>query len=367
MQALRGVSFPVDTWSNLSPSILHRLSRPTALHNQRNHPICLLKERIFGHLLKRSPAVVLSDALSPIVSVHDNFDALSIPKDHPSRRRTDSWYVSAGTVLRTHCTTHTPQLLRQGAFNFAVAGDVYRRDEIDRSHYPVFHQLDIARSLPDCPSQSEAVRTLQSETYELVREALGGSEFRHRWKADSFPFTSPSFELELESAPGQWIEVLGCGLLTEQVLRASNAADRRFTYAVGIGLERLAMHLLGISDIRQFWSESRLFLEQYSDGHLRPFQPYSRYPSADRDISMWCSASTGFEESDFLSAVRDIGGDLVQSVRLVDEWSCPATKRVSKSYRIVYQAIDRTLEGETINQLQQSIREEMSKRGVAVR
>jgi phenylalanyl-tRNA synthetase alpha chain len=85
------------------------------------------------------------DDLSPLVSTYDCFDSMLVAKDHVSRRPTDTYYVDPDTVLRTHTSAHEVQMMKQGVKAFLVSGDVYRRDEIDASHYPVFHQMEGVR------------------------------------------------------------------------------------------------------------------------------------------------------------------------------------------------------------------------------
>lgn len=90
---------------------------------------------------KGAPLFSVFDRISPIVSVNQNFESLLIPKDHPSRAKSDCYYINREYMLRAHCTAHQVELLRSGLDNFLVVGDVYRRDEIDSTHFPVFHQV----------------------------------------------------------------------------------------------------------------------------------------------------------------------------------------------------------------------------------
>lgn len=95
------------------------------------------------------PTFQIFDSLSPIVTVEQNFDELLIPVDHVSRRPSDTYYVDTKRVLRCHTSAHQTALLRKGHDAFLVCGDVYRRDEVDSTHYPVFHQLEGVRVLKD--------------------------------------------------------------------------------------------------------------------------------------------------------------------------------------------------------------------------
>lgn len=95
------------------------------------------------------PQFKIFDDLPPIVTVEQNFDELLIPPDHVSRQPSDTYYVDAQRVLRCHTSAHQTSLLRQGEDRFLVCGDVYRRDEVDSTHYPVFHQMEGVRILTE--------------------------------------------------------------------------------------------------------------------------------------------------------------------------------------------------------------------------
>lgn len=95
------------------------------------------------------PPFKVFDDLPPIVTVEQNFDELLIPPDHVSRQPSDTYYVDAQRVLRCHTSAHQTSLLRKGEDRFLVCGDVYRRDEVDSTHYPVFHQMEGVRILTE--------------------------------------------------------------------------------------------------------------------------------------------------------------------------------------------------------------------------
>ncbi|KAK7054890.1 phenylalanyl-tRNA synthetase alpha subunit, mitochondrial [Paramarasmius palmivorus] len=115
-----GQHYPTDQITNITPSIISKL--PLRLHTQPGHPLCTLRTLIESHW----PDFSHISSLSPLVTPYKNFDELSFPADHPGRSVTDSYYINKNLMLRTHA-------------------DVYRRDEIDGSHYPVFHQVDAAK------------------------------------------------------------------------------------------------------------------------------------------------------------------------------------------------------------------------------
>lgn len=121
------------------------------MHVEKNHPLSLIRQRIVNFFYneysssKGTPLFSVFDRISPIVTVKQNFDSLLIPENHPSRAKSDCYYINREYMLRAHCTAHQVELLRSGLDNFLIVGDVFRRDEIDSTHFPVFHQADAVR------------------------------------------------------------------------------------------------------------------------------------------------------------------------------------------------------------------------------
>lgn len=148
---LFGNNYIRDDFTNVSPQLCSYVSRN--LHNQKNHPLNLLKLRIirymYGNYLNRrgNPLFSVYDKLSPIVTTYQNFDSLLIPPDHPSRKKSDTYYLNSTYLLRPHTSAHQSELIKSGLDHFLVIGDVYRRDEIDSKHFPVFHQCEAVRLL----------------------------------------------------------------------------------------------------------------------------------------------------------------------------------------------------------------------------
>jgi len=167
---------------------------------------------------------------------------------------------------------------------------------------------------------------------------------------------------------GDWLELLGCGVVKQEVLMNAGVPDK-LGWAFGLGLERLAMVLFGIPDIRLFWSSDPRFLTQFSPGKVTRFQPYSRYPPCYKDVAFWTVGSspsnkntsgggghTPFHENDMMEIVRDVAGDLAEDVRLIDEFKHPKTGRTSVCYRINYRSMDRSLSNEEVNEIQDKVR-----------
>ncbi|XP_016198928.1 phenylalanine--tRNA ligase, chloroplastic/mitochondrial [Arachis ipaensis] len=322
-----------DPTNNVPDNIFSKLG--VQLHRRDQHPLGILKNAIYEYFdTNYSNKYNKFDDLSPIVSVKENFDDVLVPEDHVSRSYNDTYYVDPQTVLRCHTSAHQAELLRSGYTHFLVTGDVYRRDSIDSTHYPVFH----------------------------ARHLFGSVEMR--WVDTYFPFTNPSFELEIYFKE-KWLEVLGCGVTEQEILR-KNGKPNNVAWAFGLGLERLAMVLFDIPDIRLFWSNDERFTSQFSEGQLGvKFKPFSKYPPCYKDISFWINES--FTENNLCELVRGIAGDLVEEVQLIDNFT-NKKGMTSHCYRIAYRSMERSLTDDEINDLQWKVRDQVqSKLNVVLR
>jgi phenylalanyl-tRNA synthetase alpha chain len=277
-------------------------------------------------------------------------------------------------LLRTHTSAHQSQHLSAGHDCFLCAGDVYRRDEIDSSHYPAFHQLEGVKLFdPEVVGAKTGDEWLQSDECKAVaadlKKTLEGlmdhlfGPVEKRWADDYFPFTEPSFEMEI-LYEGEWLEVLGCGVIHQEVLEMAGRADRR-GWAFGLGLERLAMILFKIPDIRLFWTDDQRFHSQFKEGQITTFKPYSKYPPVYKDIAFWIPEN--FVENDFFEMARGVAGDLVERMELTDEFTHPKTGKTSKCFRITYRSMDRSLTDDEVNNMQDSMREKCADLNLEVR
>uniref|UniRef100_A0A8D0GH73 Phenylalanyl-tRNA synthetase 2, mitochondrial n=1 Tax=Sphenodon punctatus TaxID=8508 RepID=A0A8D0GH73_SPHPU len=246
---LLGKTYPRDDFSNVTNKILSKVGK--SLHNQTHHPLWLIKERVKDHFYKQyigrfgTPLFSVYDHLSPVVTVEENFDRLLIPQDHSSRKKGDNYYLNSTYMLRAHTSAHQWDMMHSGLDAFLVVGDVYRRDQIDYTHYPVFHQLEGLRlfsnhelfsNIQDGSSfqlfeqghrtahkqethTMEAVRLVEFNLKQVLTKLithLFGDGLEIRWVDCYFPFTHPSFEMEI-NFQGEWMEVLGCGVMEQQL------------------------------------------------------------------------------------------------------------------------------------------------------
>lgn len=399
-----GSTYPRDDYTNVTEKILSHVGRN--LYLQPNHPLSLVRQRIVNHFYKTfvnsrsNPQFSVYENLPPVVSVEQNFDSLLIPENHPSRKKSDCYYINSGYLLRAHTTAHQSELMKSGLNNFLIIGDVYRRDEIDRTHYPVFHQVDAVRLktkeqlFPNDPSLSlfeegnnvlgtgenvkqachtlEAVKLMEHElktTLIGLAKRLFGEDIKCRWVNVYFPFTEPSWELEVFH-DGNWLELLGCGIMKQSILSGAGVQDR-VGWAFGIGLERIAMCLYKIPDIRLFWSKDSGFLSQFETDDVEKditYKPVSQFPQCINDISFWLPQDRGFASNDFYDLVRSVGGNLVEQVVLVDEFKHPKSGKTSHCYRIIYRHVERTLTQSEVNVLHKEIENCVQQQlGVAIR
>ncbi|XP_062503855.1 phenylalanine--tRNA ligase, mitochondrial-like [Corticium candelabrum] len=392
-----GKTYERDHVTNVSPAVIDKVERQ--LHRQSGHPVNIIKSRIENYVQSMfrtrgglSPLFTAIDNLGPVVTVEQNFDSLLVPKDHVSRSRNDNYYVNSKMMLRAHTSAHQRDIIRSGLNAFLLSGDVYRRDEIDSTHYPVFHQMEGVRlftkdelvalstdcvsnfEMSECGSQEmdvkQAEHTLEAsklvevnlkETLLGIVKALFG-DVQHRWVATTFPFTHPSLELEIWFN-NDWLEVVGCGVMRQGILLDGGVTDR-IGWAFGIGLDRLAMALFGIPDVRLLWSSDPRFVFQFRDAAdgsdvVVQFKPYSKYPACYKDVTFWIPSD--YSENDFYELVRDLCGDLVEEVKQIDVFHHPNTHRTSHCYRINYRSMDRTLTNDEINQLQEKLRQEVQR------
>ncbi|KJP88902.1 hypothetical protein AK88_01396 [Plasmodium fragile] len=455
------------------------------LYHVANHPIRTVKKKIEDFFKYEA-----FDNLNSDISVKQNFDELFVPLTHPARNIRDTFYLSENYVKhfstlhndlytplentngiykyylatkfvphnkvllkRTHMTAHLPDLLRRNYKNVIYTGSVYRRDEIDRFHFPIFHQTDgfLIR-----PNNFDVEKDLKRNLEQLIRYLFNASDIKMKWDGNtSFPFTDPSYELYIEGASSgainttrdgnedggsgtlygqspseepRWVEVLGCGKIKKEVITmALHAEDIRQIiedeiarhdrgllgelqsieeavtraianetaaewiapnlatpkdildklcsaplnnriedqmnkflktiryqgWAFGIGLERLAMLLYHINDIRLFWSNDSRFINQFKEGLITTFHPFSNFPPVEKDISFYVTSQ--FKEDLFFQICRDVASENIEQVKKIDSYHNPKNNQTSVCYRITYRSHTQNLTHKAVNELQSKI------------
>jgi phenylalanyl-tRNA synthetase alpha chain len=300
-----------------------------------------------------------------IVPASVSFDLFDFPADHPARSKSDTYYVDEKNILRTHTTIMWYYFLKDadvkkriaenkpvGSFSF---GKVYRKDEIDRKHMNVFHQIDGWYLAP---------KSLKTITQKDLEEALGniaiavfGPKVKYRLNKDTFPYTDPSLEMEVD-LNGNWVEVVGCGVVKSSVLEKLGVDSSNYTgWAFGFGLERLAISSMELPDIRLLWSEDERVKKQLHLG--QKFVEVSKFPPITRDISF--IVTDDFAPNNYFELIRDIGGDLVEQVELLDKYQDEkkfGPGKISYTYRVVYRSPERTLTATEVEPLQDKLYEQ---------
>ena len=189
-----------------------------------------------------------------------NFDALNIPANHPARADHDTFYFNPEIMLRTQ--TSGVQIRTMEAekppLRIISPGRVYRND-YDQTHTPMFHQVE-GLMVDKNVSFTELKGILHDFLQNFFEESL-----QVRFRPSYFPFTEPSAEVDVMGKNGQWLEVLGCGMVHPNVLRAVNIDPEEYTgFAFGMGVERLTMLRYGVNDLGAFFENDLRFLKQFN-------------------------------------------------------------------------------------------------------
>ncbi|PMB22998.1 phenylalanine--tRNA ligase subunit alpha [Fischerella thermalis CCMEE 5205] len=187
-----------------------------------------------------------------------NFEALNTPPDHPARDMQDTFYLPDGNLLRTHTSSVQIRYMEaeEPPIRIVAPGRVYRRDNVDATHAAVFHQIELLAI------DEELTFTDLKGTIKVFLNQMFG-DLPIRFRASYFPFTEPSAEVDLQWN-GRWLEVMGCGMVDPNVLKAVGYDPEVYTgFAAGFGVERFAMVLHQLDDIRRVYTSDLRFLQQF--------------------------------------------------------------------------------------------------------
>ena len=232
-------------------SLAGRGQRPGGLH-----PVRVTLERI--ETIFRAAGFAVHQG-PEIEDEFHNFTALNIPADHPARAMHDTFYLPSGKLLRTHTSpVQIRAMMEQGApIRLIAPGRVYRCDS-DITHTPMFHQVEGL-----VLDRDVSFANLKAALHEFV-ERFFERQAELRFRPSYFPFTEPSAEVDVLSESGEWLEILGCGMVHPNVLQTVGIDPEEFTgYAFGMGVERLAMLRYGVNDLRLFFENDLQFLRQF--------------------------------------------------------------------------------------------------------
>lgn len=224
------------------------------------HPVSQVMEEL---------AVIFADmgfAVAEGPDVEDdfhNFTALNFPADHPARDTHDTFFMEKGAdgtakLLRTHTSPVQIRYLENNPppVRVIAPGRVYRRDAVDATHSPVFHQVEVLAI-----DEGLDFTHLRGTVTTFLQRFFG--DLPVRFRASYFPFTEPSAEVDVQWR-GRWLEVMGCGMVDPAVLTGMGLDPERWSgFAAGLGVERFCMVRHGIDDIRRLYTSDLRFLEQF--------------------------------------------------------------------------------------------------------
>lgn len=207
-----------------------------------------------------------------IDTVKNVFDDLNSPADHPARSTSDTFYITDDTLLRPHTSSMQIRVMNEGKLPIKMvsAGRVFRNDEVDATHSPMFHQLECL-----VVDENVSMANLKAMLETFIKEMFG-DDMELRYRPHHFPFTEPSLEVDAtcpvcrgEGCPacgntGWSMELLGGGMVHPNVLEACGIDSEKYTgFAFGLGVDRIAMVKYGLDDIRLLYDNDKRFLEQF--------------------------------------------------------------------------------------------------------
>ena len=258
---------------------------------------------------------------SPITSVNRNYDQLRFSIDNPGRSSRYTRYISEDSILRTHTSEMIPGILDElkkreaGDYLLICPGICYRRDVIDKTHCSEPHQMDIWRIKMGLPRLE---RPALIELIDVIIKCVL-PEMKYRANEVNHPYTINGLEVEILKKDGGWLELLECGEIHPEILSNSGLDPTEYSgLAMGIGLDRLAMLMKGIDDIRILRSEDPRIKQQMIN--LNPYQSVSKYPPIRQDLSVSVSQETN--EEDVCEIIKDALSDndnVIEEITIVSE------------------------------------------------
>ena len=222
----------------------------------RMHPLNSTIDRILDIFMGLGYTVATGPEME---SDYYNFEALNTPLDHPARDMQDTFYLPDGNLLRTQTSSVQIRYMEanEPPIRIVAPGRCYRRDTVDATHAAVFHQVEIL-----AVDEGITFSNLKGTIREFLQQMFG-EELEIRFRASYFPFTEPSAEVDVQWK-GKWLEVMGCGMVDPNVLKAVGYDPEIYTgFAAGLGVERFAMVLHQIDDIRRLYNSDLRFLRQF--------------------------------------------------------------------------------------------------------
>lgn len=353
----------------MAPELLAKSLAVPDLSDPKNgiNAINLVVERIIKSLSNSfGPLPIDVYRASPEVSVEENYDLLLFPADNAGRSSRYTRYVNDTTVLRTHTSAAIPAWLKRSGKNHddqivVAPGICYRRDVVDQTHCGEPHQMDVWRIRKGLP------RLERPELIALIEVLINGVIPGYRYRANEVvhPYTINGLEVEI-LVGDTWMEILECGEAHPTILKNAGLDPAEYSgLAMGMGLDRLAMIIKGIDDIRVFRSTDPRITKQMTT--LHKYVSVSNQPATKRVLSY--SASVDKNEEDICEAIRDVlGANVIHLEEVkVEEFPYESLEPIARERlgihpsqknvvaTLIFRSIEGSLPKKTVNEWMQNI------------
>lgn len=259
---IQKTSYQTDEWTNITPRFESFVG--ANLYQKRNHPLKLTLEGVDSFFKKWFVENVDSNIELPLCK-----NMQPIVPNLSSTKEAKTFYVSRDLMLRTNAIQHEIKYLKSGIDHFMMVVDLYRRCQMDSDHFPAFHRMNIIRTMYANDSQPESSSQQLNTALEEEQKAalvefvrhLFGNDVKYRWTERNLASTDPSWIFEIWHFDN-WHRISGCGAIRQEIFNKSDRPNRA-GWEISIGLDRLAMILYNIFDIRLLWNADKSFLRQF--------------------------------------------------------------------------------------------------------
>jgi phenylalanyl-tRNA synthetase alpha chain len=357
----------------LTSKQLQELLNKKDLTEQSDHCVSIIVEKIRQKLEKKYSISASIEKGTKIISVHDNYYALGYDKNEVTLGTRYTKYLNETDMLRTQMSSVIPSLLRNyqkdGNKLWMCPGIVYRRDVRDKTHVGEPHQMDVWYLTSQVQTRQDLLSLV--ETIISVIEDVHKKKIQWRYNETSHNYTDNGIEVEIYYQ-NRWLEILECGLISKKLLANHNLSD--YTgLALGMGLERLAMIIKNIDDIRILNSNNPLIQKQLTN--LNKYKAISNQPSIKRDLSIAIDKEINEEELTeiILDNISESTQSIIESIQVISQTNYEDLPEVARErlgmnssqknilLRITLRDIERTLTSEEANDVYRQIYEKIHK------
>lgn len=268
---IQKTTYRTDDWTNINSRLEPFIG--VNLYKMNNHPLRITHEEVVTFFKKWFNKNVDENIELPVYK-----NVGSVESNDSPEKLSNAFYVNRDLVLRTHTMNQEVKYLKSGIENFVMVVDLHRRCQMDRSHFPIFHRLNVIRSA-NCESLFRQWKTQpdgigqhlkeeqQAALIEMTRHLLG-TDVKYRWTDANLATTNPSWMFEIWHRD-EWHRISGGGIIRDEIFEKSERPNSA-GWEISIGLDRLAMVLYNIFDIRLLWNSSRQFLNQFEPQNISP-------------------------------------------------------------------------------------------------